>query len=304
MTIPDHPFSIQNGGRIVGIAQPFHSTPEIQNRAYEVGRDIGVEVILVDRTPEYDVSVEKVERAIKGELKGFSKAMLKSYERTPINYLLASHYGGVVIGTGNKDEDGYLFYYCKFGDGAVDVGLIWDLHKSEVFQVAKYLNVPESVLVAPPSADLAPGQTDEEEIGATYDAVEYVTSYLSLSPIERIHETADLCEEAASQFYYELDLIESIHRKGLHKADLNPKNIGSGWFNQNYGSAVSTATIDNATSGEKEASLSIQSARAIRAYLSWSESQQQSYVRFLSSEDNTEFKSQLALYLSIQELMK
>lgn len=48
----------------------------------------------------------------------------------------------VVMGTGNKDEDYYLGYFCKAGDGVVDVSLISDLHKSEVFQVAKFLHVP------------------------------------------------------------------------------------------------------------------------------------------------------------------
>ena len=59
------------------------------------------------------------------------------------------------------DEDGYLRYFCKAGDGVVDVQLIADLHKSEVFQVAKYLEIPEEIRVAPPSADLWEGQTDE-----------------------------------------------------------------------------------------------------------------------------------------------
>jgi hypothetical protein len=53
---------------------------------------------------------------------------------------------------------GYLLYFCKAGDGTVDLQLIWDLHKSEVFAVGAYLGVPESILVAPPSADLWEGQ--------------------------------------------------------------------------------------------------------------------------------------------------
>ena len=71
-------------------------------------------------------------------MKQFSSSMLKSYLRTPVAYSVASNYSGVVIGTGNLDEDGYLYYYCKFGDGAVDIGLIWDLHKSEVFTVTVF----------------------------------------------------------------------------------------------------------------------------------------------------------------------
>ena len=77
----------------------------------------------------------------------------------------------MVMGTGNHDEDGYLGYFCKAGDGVVDVQLIADLHKSEVFKVGAVLGVPQSILSSPPSADLWEGQTDEDELGVTYDFV-------------------------------------------------------------------------------------------------------------------------------------
>jgi NAD+ synthase (glutamine-hydrolysing) len=55
-----------------------------------------------------------------------------------------------------------LCYFCKAGDGVVDVQLIADLHKSEVFAVGRALNVPQQILSAAPSADLWEGQTDED----------------------------------------------------------------------------------------------------------------------------------------------
>ena len=81
----------------------------------------------------------------------YSKGQLRSYMRTPINYYLAQTlseqgYPAIVMGTGNMDEDGYLAYFCKYWDGAVDVQLILDLHKSEVFKVGKYLSIPKNIL--------------------------------------------------------------------------------------------------------------------------------------------------------------
>ena len=170
-----------------------------------------------------------------GELQGFSKSMFKSYQRTPVAYLVASHHGGVVVGTGNLDEDGYLYYYCKFGDGAVDVGLIWDLHKSEVFQLAAYVGVPQSILVAPPSADLAPGQTDESEIGATYHMVELVYMFVfNFDAEHKVSFLSSLGAEARQQFDREFAIIQRIHERGQHKADLNPKNMGSPWFYETF----------------------------------------------------------------------
>ena len=123
--------------------------------------------------------------------------------------------------------------FSKFGDGAVDVGLIWDLHKSQVFEVARHIGIPNSVLIAPPSADLAPGQTDEEEIGASYDMVELYWMFLfTLTDAERDQFLSDISTDSKSQqqFEKESNLIKAIHDRGLHKADLNPKNMGSDWY--------------------------------------------------------------------------
>ena len=226
MADESHPFHPKNGGKVVGIAQPIKSTPEIQARSFELAKSKGVELVVVDQTDEHNSLIAKIE-AQTGPLNGFSKSMFKSYQRTPTAFMLASNYGGVVVGTGNLDEDGYLYYYCKFGDGAVDLGIIWDLHKCDVFSVGKYLDVPESILVAPPSADLAPGQTDETELGVTYDMVRLVFSHLNhLQTVEYSDWLDSLSEEARDQYTREKNIIDSVHKKGLHKADLNPMLIG------------------------------------------------------------------------------
>lgn len=224
--IPNHPFNVKNGGRIIAIAQPIYSTPTIQSRAYEVGSKFGIEI----KTICQDLIHSKLTELIAGEfgepLSNFSSSMLKSYLRTPVAYSLASNYSGIVVGTGNLDEDGYLNYYCKFGDGAADVGLIWDLHKSEVFEVARYLGVPESILNAPPSADLYSDQTDEGEIGVSYDMVELVYNWLMVfTKKEQEQFKSRISEDAWKLFISYMDIVESIHEKGLHKADLK-KNIG------------------------------------------------------------------------------
>ncbi len=225
--VPTHPFNVKNGGKIIPIAQPIHSTPSIQNRAYEVCEAFNVPCVTIDQTEIYDKLCKQINDNMSSELTPFSASMLKSYMRTPVAYAIASSNKGVVIGTGNLDEDGYLYYYCKFGDGAVDIGLIWDLHKSEVFTLAKYLGVPESILIAPPSADLAPGQTDESEIGVTYDMVELIYNYLyNFTQEEKDKFISSLSSDALEQFNKEKTIVDTIHKRGSHKADLNPKNIG------------------------------------------------------------------------------
>ena len=225
--ITTHPFNVANGGKIIPVAQPIHSTASIQNRAYEVCEAFDLKCVTVDQTEIYDKLCTEINQNLPNGLTPFSASMLKSYMRTPVAYAIASSNRGVVIGTGNLDEDGYLYYYCKFGDGAIDIGLIWDLHKSEVFTLAKHMGVPESILVAPPSADLAPGQTDESEIGVTYDMVELIYNYLYHFTKEQQEKfISSLSSEALEQFNKEKAIVDSIHKRGSHKADLNPKNMG------------------------------------------------------------------------------
>lgn len=227
-TIKSHPFNISNGGKIIALAQPIYSTPAIQLRAYEVCKAFNIELKTFCQDEIHSKITEIFEREFGEPMKLFSSSMLKSYLRTPVAYSVASNYSGIVIGTGNLDEDGYLYYYCKFGDGAVDIGLIWDLHKSEVFTVGKYLGVPKSILEAKPSADLYPDQTDEDEIGVSYDIIELIYNYLIKFNNQEQEEFRQRISPEAQQFFStQMEIVEAIHKKGLHKADLNPKNIGS-----------------------------------------------------------------------------
>ncbi len=189
-----------------------------------VSEKLNVEVHDLDLTNEYYSLIQKLETRHE-PLKHWAKSMYKSYLRTPQIFALASSNGGIVVGTGNRDEDGYLFYFCKFGDGAVDVSFLWDLHKSEVFRVAKHLGVSEIVLISPPSADLAPGQTDEEEIGATYDFVELFWKYhYEFNWIKKQYFLYCIRKdpEANNQFMREMALVKAINKRGSHKSDLNP----------------------------------------------------------------------------------
>lgn len=131
----------------------------------------------------------------------------------------------VVMGTGNRDEDGYLGYFCKAGDGVVDVQLIADLHKSEVFAVGRALGVPASILESPPSADLWEGQTDEEELGVSYDFVELFTGwFLPLGEEERRRFVEGLEEESREEWERCRAICENVHRRNSHKLN-GPKNL-------------------------------------------------------------------------------
>ena len=88
-------------------------------------------------------------------------------------YDLARKENALVCGTENKSEH-LLGYFTRFGDEASDFEPIRHLYKTQVYQLAKYLNIPKSVMETPPSANLWEGQSDEKEFGFSYQEADVV----------------------------------------------------------------------------------------------------------------------------------
>lgn len=100
-------------------------------------------------------------------------ANLKPRVRQTVLYFFANRLNYLVCGAGNKSEL-MIGYFTKFGDGAADILPIGDVYKTNVFQLGKYLNVPENILAKAPSAGLWKGQTDEAEIGMSYSQLDNI----------------------------------------------------------------------------------------------------------------------------------
>ena len=112
-----------------------------------------------------DANVDPDRQSMRRQL---ALANVKPRLRMTSLYYLANRYNGLVVGTGNKTELA-IGYFTKYGDGGVDVLPLGDLDKTTVRGLARALSVPEPVINKAPSAGLWEGQTDEAEIGVTYD---------------------------------------------------------------------------------------------------------------------------------------
>jgi NAD+ synthase len=122
----------------------------------------------------------------------------------------------LVLGTGNRDEDFGLGYFTKYGDGGVDLSPIGMLSKRLVRELATYKGVPQRLVNRVPTAGLWPGQTDEGELGFTYDQAEYVLEGLmqNLSK-EEIKKATGFKTET-------IDNILGRHFNNLHKMTMPP----------------------------------------------------------------------------------
>ncbi len=181
--------------KTVAVMMPCHSRPESLERAREVVRSQSVRGTIhcftVDLAYAFSAIVDQLahqEGAFRKLLglhdmedpdhKKFCEGSLRSCLRTPVLDYVSKCHDALIYGTGNRDEDEIFRYYNKRGDGAVDNNPIVGLHKSEVRQLAAYLGLPQSVIDATPTADLwgsGAEQTDEGELGITYEEIEWVT---------------------------------------------------------------------------------------------------------------------------------
>ena len=164
---------------VLAAVMPSHSNPLDAEHARLVATTFCVEAVQIDLTAVADAFFAAVARvgtdgtavvdaAAPRERERLATANIKPRLRMTTLYYLANLHNGVVVGTGNKTE-ARLGYFTKYGDGGVDVLPIVDLYKHEVRALAGELGVPEPVIAKAPSAGLWPGQTDEAELGASYD---------------------------------------------------------------------------------------------------------------------------------------
>jgi len=122
----------------------------------------------------------KTEETFPTEIQDFlTMANTRARLRMLTLYAFAGNKKMLVAGTGNKVEDFGVGFFTKYGDGGVDISPIADLMKSEVFALAKELEIIETILKAAPTDGLfADSRTDEQQIGASYDELEWAMNYL------------------------------------------------------------------------------------------------------------------------------
>jgi len=153
-------------GAVLGMALPCGSIPEDLRDAELVAEHLGIPFRVIDLTPALDALADTA--GLRGA-PGVTLANVKSRLRMTVLY--AHSAGRLVLGTSNWSEI-LVGYWTKWGDGAADLLPLARLYKSEVRAVAESLGLPARIVERIPSAGLWPGQSDEGEMGVTYDEIE------------------------------------------------------------------------------------------------------------------------------------
>ncbi len=144
-------------------------------------------------------------------------ANTKSRLRMLTLYAFAGHHQLLVAGTGNKVEDFGVGFYTKYGDGGVDIAPIADLMKSEVYALGRELGISDEILTALPTDGLwEDNRTDESQIGAGYDELEWAMTYAAMTEEE---QKKRVLNERQKQV---LAIFQKLHAANRHKMDPIP----------------------------------------------------------------------------------
>ncbi|GAA4064475.1 NAD(+) synthase [Amphibacillus indicireducens] len=192
--VPDHSLAV---------IMPCESQTEDLEHARALVEQAQIADLTIDLTDSYQQLYQTIHDTVKvhstfnQEHDQLARANLKARLRMATLYTIATNHQYLVVGTDNAAE-WYTGYFTKYGDGGVDINPLVHLTKNEVKQMAEFVGVPSAITEKQPSAGLWEGQTDEDEMGTSYD---YIDRYLKGESVpERDRE-----------------IIERMHHRSAHK---------------------------------------------------------------------------------------
>ena len=168
----------------------------------------------VDLTPVFDEFEQVLPEAQAGDLLNLCFANSRARLRMTTLYYFAGLHKLLVAGTGNKVEDFGVGFYTKYGDGGVDLSPIADLLKSEVYEIARFLNVNADILDAPPTDGLfGDSRTDADQLGASYDELEWAM---------KMDENGKYASDFTGRELLVFDIYKKLNRANKHKMEPIP----------------------------------------------------------------------------------
>lgn len=200
---------------VLCLNMPIHQQPDQYERSSEHIEWLkvnhpNVEGITVDLSSVFDVFNATVGDSNRNdEQRLLALANSRSRLRMTTLYQFAQENFYLVVGTGNKVEDFGIGFYTKYGDGGVDLSPIADLMKSEVYDLGKFLNLNSKIINARPTDGLwDDDRSDEDQIGATYDQMEW-----AMENLENNSSESDYTKDQLGV----LQIFKSFNEKNNHK---------------------------------------------------------------------------------------
>lgn len=206
------------------------SSKESIEHAELVVKKTGINTKKVEITPMVDAYF-----AMNEDMTSLRKGNVMARTRMCVLFDNSAKEGALVLGTSNKTEI-LLGYSTQFGDSASAINPIGDLYKAQVWALSEYMGVPQEVIKKKPSADLWEGQTDEQELGFSYQMADEILYYLveerlspkeivSLGYEEKVVETV-VRKIKINQYKRKLPVIANISKRGMGSNFKYPRDWG------------------------------------------------------------------------------
>lgn len=199
-----------------GLLMPSSVNPDAdESDAERVANALGIEYDVIEINPIVDAFVDAAPTHAAEDRMALGNVRVRT--RGVLNYFVANAEGRIVLGTGNRSE-AMTGYFTKYGDQAVDCNPIGNLYKCQVRQLARDLGVPEDLVTRTPTAAMWEGQTDEEEMGLSYDDLDAILALHIDGPLSKFAtvRTLDVPERAVDRV---VELCEtSAHKRAMPPA--------------------------------------------------------------------------------------
>lgn len=206
---------------VLAVRLPYKtSSPDSFNHAQLVIDQLGIQNLTIDISPIADGLIDQqpgINRMRMGNIMSRSR-MLCLYDQS-------AAFNGLVVGTCNKTEI-LLGYSTLYGDSACAINPIGDLYKAQVRELSRAMNVPDIIIDKPPTADLWDGQTDEDELGFTYEEVDRLLYLL----IDERYKPED-CIEIGFDADFVMKVVKRVQRNQFKRilppiAKISHRTIG------------------------------------------------------------------------------
>ena len=203
----------RTGLNLLCLEMPIHQAPSQVNRALNHidwlnANYKNVDFTQVNLTPVFDSLINSLPKVDNEEERFMSLANTRARLRMTSLYYFAALKGLLVAGTGNKVEDFGVGFYTKYGDGGVDLSPIADLMKSEVYDIASHLGINQEIIEAAPTDGLwGDDRTDEDQIGASYDELEWAMKALDQGLTKNLNDRQSKV----------LAIYNKLHNANIHK---------------------------------------------------------------------------------------
>lgn len=200
------------------LEMPIHQAKDQSSRAHKHVLQLSakyknVKGQHVDLSATFDEFSRSVVQDTENPRNDLSLANARARLRMSTLYYYAGIHQYLVAGTGNKVEDFGVGFYTKYGDGGVDLSPIADLLKSEVFAIGRSLGIIQEILEAAPTDGLYhDSKTDEQQLGATYDELEWA--------MKMSHEVDKNPDQLSPRQEEVLSIYQRLNRANQHK--MNP----------------------------------------------------------------------------------